>query len=70
MDREPGALHRSTTSVSAMAAGGTAIGRRRRTRCAAPICDGFIARLHGFSAVGFVGADAADASFLCRCLGA
>ena len=65
MDRESSALHRSTASIATMAA----IGRRRRTRCAAPVCDGLVARLHGFSTVGFIGTDAADASFLCRCFG-
>ena len=70
MDRESGALHRSTASISTMAAASTAIGRRRGTGCAAPVCDGLVARLHGFSAVGFISANATNAGFLCRCFGA
>ena len=70
MDRESGALHGSTATIPTMAARGTAIGRRRGTRCAAPACNGLVARFHGFSAVGFIGADAAYASFLSRCFGA
>ena len=61
MDGESGAFYRSAASISTMAP----IGRRRGTRCAAPVCDGLVAGLHGFSAVGFIGADAPDACFLC-----
>ena len=71
MDWEPCAFYRPTAPISPMTAASSATIRvRRGTGCAASTCNGLVARLHCFPAVRFIGADAAEACFLRRGLGA
>lgn len=70
MDGKSRPFHRSAAAVSTMASASTTVDMRCRTRRAASVHYGLVARLHGFSAVGLVSANAAEAGFLCGCFSA
>lgn len=70
-DGKSGGFHRSAAAIPPMAASSSAsVCMRCWTRSAASVSNGLVARLHGFSAVRFVSADAAEAGFLRAGLGA